>query len=122
MSKKNHNIYECLQVRMLLEQISDKWAILVLSYLAKGPARFNQIKKTLDGVSQKSLTQCLRKLERNGLISRTVIDGKVLGVEYGITELGESVNIPFTAVFEWIKESSPKVEKAQKKFDELYGN
>lgn len=117
MAKKIDNIYDCLQVRLLLDQVADKWAILVLSYLSKGPARFNQIKKTLDGVSQKSLTQCLRKLERNGLIGRRVLDGKVLGVEYNITALGESLSTPFAAVFDWLKENSQKIEKAQKKFD-----
>ena len=60
--------------RLLFEQIADKWSMMVLTVLDPEPRRFNDIKRRLEGVSQKSLTQTLRKLERNGLIDRHVVD------------------------------------------------
>jgi DNA-binding HxlR family transcriptional regulator len=118
MGKKIENIHDCLKSKILLDQLADKWTMLALGTLNSGPVRFNQLKKTLNGVSQKSLTQCLRKLERSGLIERTVLDGKVLGVEYSITDLGESLSEPFDAVFTWIAKNAHKIEKAEARFDE----
>lgn len=119
MGKKIENIHECLKSRIVLDQLTDKWTMLVLGVLNNGPARFNQLKKALGGVSQKSLTQCLRKLERSGLVQRTVLDGNVLGVEYSITDLGESLSEPFDAVFAWISKNAVKIEKSEAKFDEV---
>src|SRR5579859_6676420 len=59
--------------RALFDQIADKWSMMVLAVLDDGPHRFNAIKRRLEGVTQKALTQCLRRMERNGLISRAVI-------------------------------------------------
>ncbi len=71
--------------RVLIEEIADKWTILVVAALSRGPARFNQLKRALDPVTQKSLTQTLRRLERSGMVSRTVLDTSPVAVEYGIT-------------------------------------
>jgi DNA-binding HxlR family transcriptional regulator len=117
MAKKIENIYECLKARVLLDQVADKWTLLILGSLANGPVRFNQIKRTVAGISQKTLTQTLRKLERNGLIERVILDGLPLGVEYSLTSLGESLQTPFEAVFQWIGHYSHAIEAAQKKFD-----
>jgi len=118
MGKQIENIHQCLKSKILLDQLADKWTMLVLGMLNNGPARFNQLKKELNGVSQKSLTQCLRRLERSGLIQRTVLDGNVLGVEYSITDLGESLGEPFDALFAWISKNAARIEKSEIKFDE----
>jgi DNA-binding HxlR family transcriptional regulator len=65
--------------RAILDQIADKWSIMVLAVLLREPHRFNAIKRRLEGVTQRVLTHTLRKLERNGMITRTVIGGRVLG-------------------------------------------
>lgn len=65
MAKKIAKIEDCLTMQSLLDEIADKWTVLVMGIISDGPKRFNQIKNSLDGVSQKSLTQCLRRLERN---------------------------------------------------------
>ena len=69
--------------RLLLDQLADKWTILVLEVFCDGPepVRFNEIKRRVQGISQKTLTQCLRRLERNGILKRTVIAAAPLGVE-----------------------------------------
>lgn len=117
MAKKIENIYDCLKARVLLDQVADKWTLLIMGVLSNGPTRFNQIKKKVEGISQKTLTQTLRKLERNGLIERTVIDDVQLGVEYSLTSLGDSLSTPFEAVFDWVMKNSGSIETAQKKFD-----
>jgi DNA-binding HxlR family transcriptional regulator len=103
--------------RVLFDQIADKWSMMVLTVLGKGPTRFNAIKRQLDGVTQKALTQCLRKLERNGLILRRVLPVSPVAVEYEITPLGRTLVEPFGALYAWTMEKLPEVEKAREAFD-----
>ncbi|WP_338556886.1 helix-turn-helix domain-containing protein [Erwinia sp. E_sp_B04_7] len=103
--------------RLLLDQITDKWSILILSLLCKEPLRFNEIKRNMDGITQKSLTQCLRRLERNGIVGRRVIPTSQVGVEYSITPLGRTLEIPFQALYNWTVEYSPAVTDAQAEYD-----
>lgn len=104
--------------RLLFDQIADKWSMMVLSVLDAGPMRFNGIKWHLEGVTQKALTQCLRRLERNGLISRRVIMASPIGVEYAITPLGRSLQAPFKALYEWVVTHLDEVERERQAFDE----
>lgn len=103
--------------RLLLDQITDKWSILILSLLCKEPFRFNEIKRNMDGITQKSLTQCLRRLERNGIVGRRVIPTSQVGVEYSITPLGRTLEIPFQALYNWTVKYSPAVTDAQIEYD-----
>ena len=81
--------------RVLLGDISGKWAVLTLAALSRGAARFNQLRRALRGVTQKTLTQTLRRLERSGMISRTVLEALPVAVEYAITPLGCTLAGPF---------------------------
>ncbi|MEG3130888.1 helix-turn-helix domain-containing protein [Pantoea cypripedii] len=103
--------------RLLLDQITDKWSILILSALCKEPLRFNEIKRSMNGITQKSLTQCLRRLERNGIVSRRVIPSSQVGVEYSITPLGRTLETPFQALYNWTVKYSTAVTHAQAEFD-----
>ena len=103
--------------RLLFDQISDKWSMMVLTVLDGGPLRFNAIKRHLEGVSQKALTQCLRRLERNGLVSRTVIPVSPVAVEYEITPLGRSLQRPFKALHDWMLEHLGEIDTAREVFD-----
>ena len=103
--------------RSLFDNIADKWSMMVISVLDAGPMRFNGIKRHLEGVTQKALTQCLRRLERNGLISRRVIETSPIGVEYTITPLGCSLLGPFQALHAWTMEHLDAVERARQAFD-----
>lgn len=90
--------------------------MMVLAVLDEGPHRFNAIKRRLEGVTQKALTQSLRRLERNGLISRHVIP-MPLSVQYEITPLGHSLQLPLRQLHAWTLEKLPLVEKARHSFD-----
>ncbi|WP_413729566.1 winged helix-turn-helix transcriptional regulator [Sodalis sp. RH22] len=103
--------------RMLLDQIADKWSVLILAALCAGPLRFNVIKRRLDGITQKALTQSLRRLERNGIVARRVITASPIAVEYQITPLGHTLKQPFQALHQWTVEYLPEVERARATFD-----
>lgn len=103
--------------RLLFDQIADKWSMMVLVVLDAGPMRFNAIKRHLEGVTQKALTQCLRRLERNGLLTRRVIPASPVGVEYEISPLGRSLQVPFKALYQWTVAHLGMVEEARHVFD-----
>ncbi len=103
--------------RVVLDQIADKWSMMVLAVLLQGPHRFNAVKRRLEGVTQRVLTHTLRRLERNGLVSRTVLAGRVLGVEYALTPLGRSLHEPFAALFAWTTANMGEVQERQRLFD-----
>ena len=103
--------------RLILDQLADKWSILILGALCPGPLRFNALKRRLKGVTQKALTQALRRLERNGIIARRVIPVSPVAVEYSITPLGLTLREPFQALFDWTIQYGPEVETARRLFD-----
>jgi DNA-binding HxlR family transcriptional regulator len=103
--------------RLLLDQLADKWTILVLAVLAEGPARFNSLKRRVDGIAQKALTQTLRRLERHGIVSRTVLPSSPVSVEYALTPLGRTLDAPFAALYTWTITHLPEVEAARARYD-----
>jgi DNA-binding HxlR family transcriptional regulator len=103
--------------RLILDQIADKWSILILAALLPGPLRFNALKRELDGVTQKALTEALRRLERNGIVARRVIPVSPVAVEYSITPLGRTLKKPFQALFNWTVDHRAAVDKARRAFD-----
>jgi DNA-binding HxlR family transcriptional regulator len=105
--------------RVLLDEVADKWTIIILAVLCEsgGKARFNTIRRETDGISQKTLAQYLRRLERSGIVTRTVLDTAPIGVEYAITPLGHTLETPFRALFEWAEANHSQVLKAQERYD-----
>ncbi len=89
------------RIRPVLDKIADKWTIMILTVLCPQPARFNEIKRRLDGITHKSLADALKRLERHGLITRAVIPTTPIGVVYTITPLGHSLRAPFEALCAW---------------------
>lgn len=104
-------------IRLLLDQITDKWSILILTALCPGPMRFNEIKRSLGAVTQKALTQALRRLERNGIVTRRVIPASQVAVEYSVTPLGRTLETPFRALHGWTVDHAAAVQSAQHAFD-----
>jgi DNA-binding HxlR family transcriptional regulator len=104
--------------RLLLDQIADKWSVLILAALRSEPLRFNEIRRRLEGVTQKALTQSLRRLERNGIVARRVITTSPVAVEYSMTPLGHTLEGPFRALHNWTHDYLPQVEQAQQEFDQ----
>lgn len=102
--------------RAILDQIADKWSMLVLQVLRE-PRRFNAIKKRLDGVTQRVLTQTLRRLERNGMVERRILPSSPPGVEYSLTSLGRSLQRPFAALYDWTVDHMDVIQSAQRDYD-----
>ena len=105
--------------RTVVEMLANKWALYVLAALRRHdrPMRFNELRRLLDGITQKMLAQTLRALERDGLVSRTVYPTVPPRVEYALTELGVDVGRLTTAIAEWSVEHAQDVLAARKDFD-----
>lgn len=107
--------------RSFFDQVANKWSVMILTLLADKPTRFNEIKRRLEGITHKALTQALRRLERNGLIAREVINSSPVAVEYSITELGRTLQVPFGAVYEWSIRHLEEIERARDAYDKMEG-
>ncbi|TXN40173.1 helix-turn-helix transcriptional regulator [Methylobacterium sp. WL30] len=108
---------EMVRVRPVLEKIADKWTVMILSVLCPRPSRFNEIKRRLDGITHKALADALKRLERNGLVTRTVLPTAPIGVEYAITPLGHSLRQPFEALCTWALTNGDAVVAANAAYD-----
>jgi DNA-binding HxlR family transcriptional regulator len=104
-------------VRGVLDKISDKWSMLLVMTLASGPRRFNQLRREVPDISQKMLTQTLRELQRDGMVARQVFDTKPPSVEYRLTELGQSIIVPFGHLIIWANQNHPRIDQARTEFD-----
>ncbi len=105
------------RVRPVLDKIADKWTIMILSVLCPKPSRFNAIKRRLDGITHKALADALKRLERNGLVTRTVLPTAPVGVEYAITPLGQSLRQPFEALCAWALAHGDAIEAVNAEHD-----
>jgi DNA-binding HxlR family transcriptional regulator len=101
--------------RQALERLADKWTCLVVYALLSGPMRHGELRRTIQGISQKMLTQTLRSMETDGLVKRTVIDVIPPHVEYSLTELGETVSEPLVAICRWAMDHLPEMEAARER-------
>lgn len=103
--------------RSFFDQVANKWSVMILTLLSEKPTRFNEIRRRLEGVTHKALTQALRRLERNGLVARAVLATSPVAVEYSITDLGRTLQAPFGAVYEWAINHLHEIEQAQETYD-----
>ncbi|MBC2878533.1 MULTISPECIES: winged helix-turn-helix transcriptional regulator [Streptomyces] len=107
---------EC-PARQLLDRIGDKWVSLVVNALAEGPQRYSDLARRLVSVSQKMLTQTLRNLERDGLLTRTVTPAVPVRVDYALTPLGETLVPLMRAIKAWAESNMDDVLAARARFD-----
>jgi DNA-binding HxlR family transcriptional regulator len=105
--------------RVFFDQVANKWSVMILTVLNQKPTRFNEIKRRLEGITHKALSEALRKLERNGLIHRKVLNTSPVSVEYSITELGKTLQIPFGAMYQWSIDHLSEIESSQEAFDKI---
>ncbi|CAL9443701.1 hypothetical protein SUDANB145_02298 [Streptomyces sp. enrichment culture] len=104
--------------RELLDQVLDKWSLDVLNELCERPCRFNDLRRAVPAVTQKSLTATLRRLERNGIVERVLLSTRPVAVEYRITPLGKTLRHPVEVLLEWAAAHLPEIERARDAFDE----
>ena len=105
------------RIRPVLDKIADKWTIMILTVLCPKPARFDEIRRRLDGITHKALADALKRLERNGLVTRTVLPTAPIGVEYAITPLGLSLRPSFEMLCDWAVAHGDDLEDAQRVHD-----
>ncbi len=110
----------CKNVAPVLNRVGDKWSMLIVMILSNGSRRFSELKREIDGISQRMLTLSLRGLERDGLVTRTVTPTIPPRVDYELTELGISLRQPVKALGEWAIEHIGCIRAAQEKFDAVH--
>jgi DNA-binding HxlR family transcriptional regulator len=104
-------------VSEILSRVGDKWTVLVVGLLGSGPMRFSELRRAVDGISQKMLTTTLRTLERDGFCTRTVFPSVPPRVDYELTELGRDLLVPVKALGEWAVANRDRVDAARRRFD-----
>ena len=108
---------QCRRVAPILSRVGDKWSILVIMTLAGGTRRFNELRRMIDGISQRMLTLTLRGLERDGLVTRAVYPTIPPRVDYGLTDLGRSLCVPVVALGGWVQSHLDEIDAARIAFD-----
>jgi DNA-binding HxlR family transcriptional regulator len=104
--------------RQVLARIADKWTMLVITALEGEEAlRFSELRRRIEGISQKMLTQTVRALERDGLVNRTVYPTVPVTVEYRLTPLGQSLTDAVDAIRDWAYGNMPEIDEARQAFD-----
>ncbi|WP_246696805.1 winged helix-turn-helix transcriptional regulator [Methylobacterium planeticum] len=113
----SHAQQDCRLVGTVLARVGDKWSVLVVMLLRDGPRRFNELKRSIGGISQRMLTFTLRGLERDGLVTRTMYPTIPPRVDYALTDLGRSLQIPVLALGTWAFAHLDEIEAARRRFD-----
>ncbi|MEO6530549.1 MAG: helix-turn-helix domain-containing protein [Specibacter sp.] len=103
--------------RQVLDRVGDRWTVLVVGALTRGPLRFSELAERVDGISQKMLTQTLRNLERDGLVTRTMYAQIPPRVEYRLTDAGTSLQTPMKALEDWTKAHMERIIEARNQYD-----
>lgn len=101
----------------MLARIGDKWSLLIVSTLGEGPLRFNELRRQIDGISQKMLSSTLKVLERDGLVIRRVNPTVPPQVEYSLTGLGQELLCPVAALAEWTAANTARILAARAAYD-----
>ena len=105
-------------IRGVLDRLGDKWSYLLILKLAKGPQRFGELRRAVDDISQRMLTETLRSLQRDGLVNRTVYPTTPPSVEYRLTALGQSLLEPMQGLVAWADRQLPTIVSARATFDQ----
>ena len=116
-TKLRHEPAACPAVRDVLHRVGDKWSVQIVALLGGGKLRFSELRRSIEGISQRMLTLTLRGLERDGLITRTVFPTIPPRVDYELTSLGETLLEPIQGLAEWAAEYRTSIQTARAKFD-----
>jgi DNA-binding HxlR family transcriptional regulator len=108
---------DCRKMSSVLSIVGDKWTVMIVMILTEQPRRFNDLKRTIGGISQQMLTRTLKALERDGMVSRTVRPTVPPQVEYALTELGCSLAEPLQALGLWAGAHLERIERNRSTFD-----
>jgi DNA-binding HxlR family transcriptional regulator len=112
---------DCRAISEVLARVGDKWSVLVVTRLGEKPLRFNELRRSIGGISQRMLTLTLRGLERDGLVTRAVFPTIPPRVDYALTALGRDLLAPVSALGDWATRNQAKIANARERFDRLAG-
>jgi DNA-binding HxlR family transcriptional regulator len=112
-----HTQQSCPAVREVLNRVGDKWSVQIVALLGDGPMRFSELRRSIEGISQRMLTLTLRGLERDGLITRTVFPEIPPRVSYELTRLGNTLLDPISALADWAAQYRTSIQEARERFD-----
>lgn len=107
----------CLAAREILNRVGDKWSVYIVATLGQGTRRFSELRRSIEGISQRMLTLTLRGLERDGLVTRTVYATIPPRVDYALTPLGRTLLEPVAALAAWAGEHKSEIRRARERFD-----
>ncbi|WP_224241093.1 winged helix-turn-helix transcriptional regulator [Hyalangium gracile] len=110
---------DCVATREILSLVGDKWSVMVIVNLGEGAMRFSDLKRAIEGISQRMLTLTLRGLERDGLVTRTVLPTTPPRVDYELTRLGRTLLEPVTALATWAQHHRPEIQRAREAFQRM---
>lgn len=103
--------------RDVLSRVGDKWSVLVIAMLSDGPLRFSELRRRVEGISQRMLTLTLRNLERDGLVTRTVTPTIPPRVDYELTPLSRTLLEPIVGLHTWAEKNRGRIQEARDRFD-----
>ncbi|MFE1963075.1 winged helix-turn-helix transcriptional regulator [Streptomyces sp. NPDC059479] len=106
-----------VMLREVLARLGDKWTVIVICRLSEGPRRFNELKRSVDGITQRMLSATLRRLERDGLVSRTVTPTVPPQVEYALTDVARSLHSVLFQLVDWTDEHLSYIETSRAAYD-----
>ena len=109
------------EVRDVLDRVGDKWSVLIMARLSGGPLRYSELRRVVDGISQRMLTVTLRGLERDGLVTRTVTPTTPPRVDYALTPVGATLAVQVASLISWAEEHRPYVAESRARFDAAAG-
>jgi len=115
---RSHGYGECRASADILARIGDKWTVMVVGVLSQGSMRYSQVRRAVEGISQRMLTLTLRGLEQDGLVSRTVYPTIPPRVDYALTERGQTLIAPLYALGMWAQENRTAIEATRRDFDQ----
>lgn len=113
----NWDVREGCEVRQILDRVADKWSLLAIAHLERRTLRFSELRRLIDGISQRMLTVTLRQLERDGLVRRTVYPVVPPRVEYELTPMGATLHTTIRALVDWTEGHQQEIAKARAEYD-----
>src|SRR6202165_2455857 len=115
--RHSHLPADCRAISDVLARVGDKWSVLVVTRLGSGAMRFNELRRSIGGISQRMLTLTLRGLERDGLVTRTVFPPIPPRVGFGLPPLARDLLEPVSALGDWATRNQAKIARARERFD-----
>src|SRR5438093_11904407 len=112
-----HSSAECVSINEVLTRVGDKWSLQIISRLGEGTLRFTELKRAIEGISQRMLTLTLRQLERDGLVRRTVYPTVPPKVEYTLSDFGRTILVPVTELANWALTYRLDIQASREAFD-----